>query len=210
MGRYLDMIPKTLLAFLAIVGGIGFIILQDPPRTLCQSQVEVINKSEEKFLFENVKRKRLLAGKKEGALSTKYERLRDQCDDTNDPGGCYELFQELKKFLHDLDSLTAECSTALADTKVYSLALSQSLEKMVRIAWGSAPPASYTVKFGWLDKADLTLFFRLKDRYVTFYGDEGWSKFRERIMQSLPGAKDLSRNQIWDLSIFSENCARYP
>jgi hypothetical protein len=214
MGQFLEMIPKNILAFAAIVGGILFIVFViQPPHTLCDSQVEVINKAQENFLAENARSKRLLSGKTDKALSTRYERLRDQCDATNDPGGCYELFQEMRTFLRDLNSLTAECSTALANSGPYGKALRETLERMVRIAWGSAPPASYTVKFGWLDASDINLFCRLKDRYVTFYGEDGangWERFRENLMQSLPGAKDLPRNQIWDLSIFSTVCARYP
>lgn len=196
------MIPKNLLAFLAIVGGIAFIILSQPPHSLCDSQLEVINSSQRKFLFKDPKSKQI--------LTTKYEILRDHCKMTNNPGGCYELFQELKNMLHDLATLTKECSSAVSDIKEYKRALWEPIEIMVRLGWGEAPPASYTAKFGWLDPADLSLFCRMKDRITTFYGDSGWENFREKMMRELPGAKDLPRNQVWDLSIFSENCARYP
>jgi hypothetical protein len=210
MGHFFAMLPKTLLAFCAIAAGTIFIIMAQPPHSLCDSQIEVINKGQQKFLFEDEKSKRLLAGKKEGNLTTKYERLRDQCDLTNDSGGCYEYFQEMRAFLRDLNSLTTECAPVVGEIGTYRKALVESLEKIVRIAWGPAPPTSYNVKFSWLDSSDINLFCRMKDRYLSFYGDEAWEAFRTRISQQLPGAKDLTPTQIWDLSIFSESCARHP
>ncbi len=62
----------------------------------------------------------------------------------------------------------------------------------------------------WLDTADIALFCQLKSRIMAFYGEDSWVALRERMMRDLPGAKDLPRNQVWDLSLFSENCARYP
>jgi len=204
MDRILAMIPKNLLAFTAILGGIAFIILSQPPHSLCDSQIEIINAAQAKFLFKDPKSQKV--------LTTRYTNLREQCKLTNDPGGggCYEWFHELRTMLRDLGTLTNACANALADTKEYKVAVTEGLEKIVQIAWGSAPPASYTVKFNWLDASDITLFCRLKDRYILFYGDTAFEQLRERMMAELPGAKDMARNQIWDLSIFSENCAKYP
>ena len=211
MGNFFASLSKTLLATSAIVLGTAFIILfVRPLHSLCDSQIEVLDKAQQKFLFENEKSKRLLAGKKEGKLSTKYQRLRDQCDLTNDPGGCYEYFQEMRAYLRDMNSLTKECAPVVGGIGVYGTPLVETLEKFVRIAWGPAPPASYNVKFNWLDASDLNLFCRLKDRYISFYGDDAWEAFRTRVSASLPGAKDLNLNQIWDLSLFSESCLRHP
>lgn len=211
MGNFLATLPKNLLAILAIAGGTIFIIFfVQPPHSLCDSQLEVINKSQASFLFENEVSKRKLAGKKEGPLTTKFQRLSDQCNLTNDPGGCYELFQEMRVLLRDLNTVTKECNAAVGEVTVYKRAVRETLDKMVRIAWGSAPPASYNVKFNWLDASDLNLFCRLKDRYIAFYGEDSWEDFRKELNAKLPGSKDLTPNQIWDLSIFSENCARHP
>jgi hypothetical protein len=78
------------------------------------------------------------------------------------------------------------------------------------LAWGETPPTAYHAKFGWLDTADVSLYCGLKTRIIAFYGDPAWSAFREKMMKELPGAKDLARNQVWDMSLFSENCSRYP
>lgn len=202
MDRLLAVLPKNVLALLLIVGGIVLIVLFQPPHSVCDSQIEVVNKNQQSFLFKDPKSKQI--------LTSKYERLRDHCKVTNNPGGCYELFQELKTMSHDLGTLPAECGSAVRGTVQYDRALKESAEMMVRLAWGEAPPSSYSAKFGWLEISDITLFCRLKDRLFAFYGEDWWNTFRERMMLDLPGAKDLARNQVWDLSLFSENCARYP
>ena len=201
MDRFLSLIPKNLLAFLAIAGGIAFIVLEQPPHTVCDSQLEVINTAQTRFLMKN---------KSEKISTTRYERLRDHCRATNSPGGCYELFQELKTLLHDLGMLTKECAPVVSDIKEYKTALQESVELMVRLAWGEAPPSTYSAKLGWLDTADMSLFCRLKGTIVGLYGESWWTNFRERMMRELPLAKDMPRNQVWDLSIVSENCSRYP
>ena len=202
IGRILALIPKNLLAFLAIVGGIAFIIAQQHPHTLCDSQTEVIRQNQQRFLYKDPKAIKI--------ETTLYQKLRDQCIKTNDPGGCYEWFQELRTMNHDLGTLTSECATALADEKEYSTAVKEPIKYMAQIAWGTAPPSSYMAKFGWLDTADITLFCHLRDRYIIFYGEDAWEAFRTKLMLDLPGAKDLPRNQVKDLTILNENCARYP
>ena len=191
-----------MLAFLAIVAGTAFIILSRPPHSVCDSQMEVINTAEASFLFKDPKTKLNPA--------TTYERLRDQCKTGNSPGGCYEFFQELKTLMHDLGTLTAECSSYVAGVTEYKRAMWESISIIVRLAWGEHPPASYASKWGWLDTADISLFCALQARITEFYGKDAWDGFREQTMRDFPGSKDLPRNQIWDLSIFSENCARFP
>ena len=202
MNKLYDLFPKGVLAFLLISGGILGIIISSPPHSLCDSQLEVVNKSQQKFLFREPAAKKI--------ISTKYERLREHCKRTNNPGGCYELFQELRVMVHDLATLSGECSSAMSSTSEYKRALWESAELIVLLAWGEKPPAAYTSKLGWLEVSDITLFCRMHDRIAALYGENAWVLFRERMMRELPGAKDLTRNQVWDLSIFSENCARYP
>ncbi len=198
----MSLIPKNLLAFLAIAGGIAFIIISQPPHSLCDSQLVVIQNAQRRFLFKDPTKKQV--------TSTKYERLRDQCKATNNPGGCYEFFQELKVMLHDLGTLTNECWSAVGDIAEYKRALWEPIELLIRLGWGESPPISYSSKYGWLEIADLSLFCKLKTQITRFYGETEFVNFRERIMRDLPGANALDRNKIWELSLFSENCARYP
>jgi hypothetical protein len=84
------------------------------------------------------------------------------------------------------------------------------MELLLRVAWGTKPPDAYHAKFGWLDTADISLFCKLKTRIISFYGEPAWNAYREKMMKELPGAKDIARETVWDLSLFSENCSRYP
>jgi len=202
MDKLLATVPKNMLAFLAIVGFILLIALVQPPASVCDSQLEIIQHSQRHFLFPDPKSKLV--------KTTKFEKLRDQCKITNSPGGCYELFQKMKTFLHDLGTMGGECASAVGDVSEYKRAMIETADLMVRLAWGDAPPSAYHAKFGWLDTADISLYCTLKARLISTYGDEFWNGFREKMMKDLPGAQTLPRNQIWDMSIFSENCARYP
>lgn len=210
MDALLRVIPKNLIAFLAITGGILFIVLSQPPHTVCDSQLEVIKKAQEKFLYKDPKSKKV--------NTTRYQTLYDHCKITNNPGGCYELFQEMKVLLYDLGTLSSECSGPLGAVPEHKRALWDVTELLIRLAWGDKPPESYHAKFGWLDTADVSLYCRLKERIIAFYGDAAWTRFREPYLnpknqnnvKELPGSKDMTRNQIWDMSLLSENCARYP
>jgi hypothetical protein len=203
MDALLRVIPKNMLAFLAIAGGILFwVVIYDPPHTVCDSQLEAVKKTQAKFLYKDPKAKKI--------NTTRYQTLYDNCKVTNQPGGCYELFREMKRLLEDLSNLSRECGAELGAVAEHKKALWDVMDLLLRIAWGTQPPGAYHAKFGWLDTADISLFCSLKNRITTFYGELAWSTFREKMMKELPGAKDLAREQVWDLSLFSENCSRYP
>jgi len=205
MNQFLASVPKNILAFVAIAAGIVFIILSQPPASVCDQQIEVIKTAQTNFLYKDE-----FFPKSKVIKTTKYEYLRDRCKQTNDPGGCYELFQEMKILLHDLNTLTSACASAAGSLAPVRRALWETLDLMVRLAWGEKPPESYSTKLGWLDSADVNLYCKLKDKAQLIFGESQWDRFREKLMVELPGAKELPRNQVWDLSLFSENCARYP
>ena len=196
-------LPKNILAFLAIAGGILLILVINPPYTVCESQLEAVKKAQQSFLYKEKPNSAVLK-------TTKYQYLRDRCKSTNDPGGCYELFRGVRILLEDMNALSQACGPAAGNAGEIHKALWETVELLLRLAWGEKPPEGRMAKFGWLDVADTTLFCKLKTRITSIYGEESWVAFREKMMADLPGAKLLTRNQIWDLSLFSENCARYP
>jgi hypothetical protein len=202
MDKILAAIPKNTLAFLAIVGGIIFIILAEPPKSVCDAQIEVIKKSQQKFLYKDPKSKMV--------KTTRYQTRLAFCKDRNDPGACYELFHDMRSFLRDLSNVPTDCSGAVGAVSEFKKAMWDSMTLIVQLAWGDKPPASYNAKFGWLDTADITLYCQLKNSLQMIYGETAWDNYREKMMKELPGAKELPRNQVWDMALFSENCARYP
>ena len=203
MNNFLRTLPKNMTAFLAIAGGIALILIINPPHTVCESQIEIVRKAQRSFLWREKPNSEILK-------TTKYEYLRDRCKGSNDPGGCYELFHGVRVLLEDMNSLGQVCGPKAGDLNEIRKALWDTIELLLRLAWGEKPPTLASMKFGWLDVADVTLFCKLKTRITTTYGDDQWVAFRERMMGELPGAKAMTRNQIWEMSLFSENCARYP
>lgn len=230
MDKFLAQFSKNTLAVVSIVAGIFFIVfVLDPPKSVCDTQMTFIKTSQRLLLFKDTAKKGMkaknicyrkvdpliLAQKKdkleeEPYECTKFESLRDRCRRTNDPGGCYELFNSVRILLTDLDTLTRDCSGAAGSVPEVKNAMKDTLDLVVRLAWGEKPPSAYNAKFGWLDSADVSLYCKLKARYQNTYGDTVWNKYRDELMKDLPGANELPHNQVWEMSIFSENCARYP
>lgn len=203
MDRFFSVFPKSLLAVLVIGGGIFFIISSDPPHTVCESQTEVFRVAQNRFLFVDPKQKPKVT-------IAKYRALVDRCKSANTPGGCYELFQEARMLIRDLEAVPSECATVIGAITEVKTALWELTELLVRLGWGDKPPVTYHQKFAWLDTSDISLFCRLKKRLVESYEELAFQEFRERIFKDLPGSKDMPREQVWDMTIFSENCAKYP
>ncbi len=229
MDKFLSQFSKSTLAVVSIVGGILFIVLSQPPVSVCDTQMQFIQTSQKLLLYKDTAKKGVRAkhicyrkvdplislGKSENRAEeeyacSKFESLRDRCKKTNDPGGCYELFNNVKVLLTDLDTLTRECPSAAGSVPEVQKAMWDTMNLLVRLAWGEKPPSAYHAKFGWLDTADISLFCKLKARIQNTYGESSWNKYRDKMMKELPGANNLARNEVWDLSIFSENCGRYP
>lgn len=202
MDRIFTIIPKWFLATVVIGGGIAFLVLYDPPHTVCESQIEVFKEAQKRLLFLDPKRKKI--------ETTKFRELINHCKITNNPGGCYELFQETKTMLRDTQAVPSDCASVLGELKEVKSALWEVEELLVRLAWGEKPPGTYYQKFGWLDTADVSLYCQLKTAISRTYGESSWEGFREKMFKQLPGADKMSRNAIWDMTLFSENCARYP
>jgi hypothetical protein len=205
MDKFLAGIPKNILAVGAVALGIAFFLINDPPRTVCDSQIEAFKTAQADFLY---KEKNFPKAKK--LTTRRYQYMHDLCRDSNNPGGCYEYFSLVRNLLRDLEAFPEECSTTPRKISEVDFVLKKTMEMMVRIAWGEQPPTAYHAKFNWLDTADIALYCKIKSYFIRIYGNPSWDAFQNKLMLDLPGAKDLPRNQIWDMSLFSENCARYP
>ena len=184
-----------------IAGGVLALVIFNPPHTVCDAQNAAFKESQKNFLY--------LDPKNKVKKKTKYEDMIAQCKTTNTPGGCYELFRDLKRMIADLKNVPQECSSATGSLSEVKKAIWDSTELLVEIAWGAKPPQTYYEKFAWLDSADLALFCSLKSSVENLYGGSAWVNFRERMFKELPGAKDLPRNQAWEYMILSVNCAKY-
>lgn len=201
MGNWLAQIPKIWLIIGSFTIGIGYIVLSDPPKGVCDAQMDVFKKIQKEFLY--------LDPKKEFIKTTGFMREYERCQSTNAPGGCYELFDKTKKFLADVEAIPKECVDKVRGESAIKETIVKAFDLMVRIAWGSKPPELYNEKFKWLDSSDMALFCRLKKNYDFILGNEALAKKRESYFEELPGAKALPRQKAWESMILSENCSRY-
>ena len=107
LDQFIASLPKTVLALIVIVVGFVAIVAYDPPRTVCDSQVELFKQQQKDFLYGNDG----TTGSKQAAFATP---MYSRCQEANGPGGCFELFMRLKKMNQDLDLVPKQCAEAIA------------------------------------------------------------------------------------------------
>ena len=201
MIEWLKSLPKVMFVTLVLGAGVLFIVISDPPRNLCDSQIDVLNADTNRFLGSDPQ--------KPSQATSNYVRLRDICKSTNTPGGCYEFFSELKKMVKEMRAVSPECQKKITSSGAVIGAVWESLDLLARIAWGNEPPLTAAVRAGWLDAADLNLFCELKTQVLRIHSEERWNSFVEGYFKSLPGADKLPRSDVWQRMLFSTNCASY-
>lgn len=201
MDELLRTLPPRLIAICAIVIGLIVILLSDPPKTVCDTQLEVFRESQKSFLYSNQK--------KEVTFRPGVEKAVEACKMHPGPGGCYELFDQMKRVADDLRNIPQACAADAGGVAEIRRALWQTLELMVLLAWGDKPPLTYVQRYGWLDSSDVALFCRLKHQAIAFYGNEEWQAFRVRVSRKFPDATTLSPEQIWQRSLLSTTCENF-
>ena len=192
--------PKGLVAFVFISIGIIFIILNDPPKTVCDAEVEVFIKDHKAFLAPNPKSTKKLS---------QYDVQRETCKRANGPGGCYELFTQIRKLIHSVQGAPRDCRKQIANIPQVKKALWQTSRLFVQLAWGAEPPTSTYEKVGWFDYSDINLFCRMQDRMKELYGARAWHGLQEEMFVKLPKAKTIQRERAWSLMLLSVKCSQY-
>lgn len=198
MNNFFNSLPKTILAVLALVVGFVFIILNDPPKSVCSVQLGLFKEAQKRFLYTETKN-----NVKRAALVEEQLQI---CRASNSPGGCNELFFNLKRLNKDLDSVPSQCASTIGGETEVSNYLWKSYRLMVELAWGAKPPSGYERRFSWFDAADLALFCDLKENLIRLYGEDRHRNFQEEMFQSLPQASMLTRDQVWQRTILSVRC----
>jgi hypothetical protein len=201
LDNLLRSLPKGVLAFIAIIVGSILILFNDPPRTVCDVQLDLFKSSEQNFLFEseknNVKRPADITG------------LMQTCRNANAPGGCTELFSGFKRLTEDLRNIPSSCAETAGQVSEIKKWAWEGLRLYVEIAWGEKPPENFGSKMSWLNSADMAVFCDLKMRVIEIYGQDKFLEFQEALMKELPQANTLSREQVWELSILSSRCEAF-
>lgn len=195
-------LPKTLLAVIFIGAGIVFIILNDPPHTFCDTQVEKFKQAQKGFLYKN---KEDVRAKKYGKL----DRTRLACQKEGAPGTCYEYFIQLKRLLKGFRILSQDCVQQIYATSKVKKTLSSALTLMTALAWREEVLTGQVSKFNWLTRADLSLFCQIKNKYIIQYGQEGYQLLENQILNQLPLKAKIPMELLKKRTILSEPCQLY-
>ncbi len=176
-------------------------VLFNPPHSICKTHMDLFEESLQGLIY----------SKTEGAVirPAKYGDLLDRCKGSNTPGGCFELFQVWRAFHHQAKKIPKECSSDLGSRAEVRKILDEGPELLTLLAWGSEPPKSALLKYGWLEASNLALYCDLKDLHLALYGKESWLQFQTKMFQTLPGADKLVRAQAWELMILSSRCEQW-
>ena len=205
LDRWLATASRSTLAFIAIAAGIIFIVLSNPPQTICDQQVAAFEQNQKEFLFTpapQVEPGETPTGARRGRA---YSQLYSLCRANSGPGGCYELFASLHRMIRALNAATSDCEEKMGEVGQVRRVLWSSVDFMVRAAWGSKPPAMVDRR-GWLDTADVALYCQMKQKIISYYGKDEWDRYRETLFTHLPGVKGLSRQDAWPLMLVSQDC----
>lgn len=203
LDQLLSSLPKTVLAIgVMIIALVVFRQIQ-PPRSICDAQIEIFRDSQKKFLYASVPNSEGIA------LPSNIKRFTDVCKGDNSPGGCFELFLGLRKMAVDIKNIPDQCAEKASEEPEIDNWLWKSLKLMVQIAWGDRAPASYLQKNGWYDASEVTLFCDLRRQAIRIYGNERFSEWQETALKDLPKAEQFSREQVWQRNILSTACDLY-
>lgn len=202
MEQFFSSLPKPVLAIGAILIGFAFIILNDRPRTVCDTQLDVVKESQQEFLF-------FQRGAGGATQPAQVMGLISRCKEDNSPGGCFELFQKLKRMQADLVNIPNECAEDAMNIGQLKGGLLQGMNLMAKVAWGEKGPTSFMKRNGWLDASDVALFCDLKKSAIRMMGQEAFEAWRDSAIAALPGSDVLEGDQPYQRSLYSAPCSEY-
>lgn len=211
--QQLAQMPKMLLAFLAIAGTVIFLFVFNPPHTICDTQTEGTK--------ENLVGPIFPATVKKNVMQPTIKAAQENCKTGRSAGACYEYFSILRMVAKQIDNGSPECRAQILSISEIQKTLKDGVEIMALSAWGSQPPASPQLRFGWMQESELAIFCYIKGTYEKSLGEEAWSALRLQINKKFPGepsttsdlgvdplkaSATMSDNDIWTKSIFSVRC----
>ena len=200
LNQLLVSLPKAFIATVLIALGIIFIIFNDPPHTVCRTQIENFKDVQIGVLY------------KDSSIKTRtkplLEVLIDTCKKYSTPGSCYGLFSKIRVFVQDFRLVSGDCRKEFSSLSKVRKTLFGVYGLMIRLAWGDTPPKHYN-KLAWLSDVDMSLFCMLKERIIYFYGRDALLNLERKTFKLLPGAENMSKNNIREMALVSENCTRY-
>lgn len=191
----LNKIPRHILVIIVLGAGALLIFLGDPPKDICDTQVDVFFQSQ-KGNMTSLK----------GAVSGFWKRSAKYCSEAKTLGGCAEFHSSVKNILRDIDITSYECIPRLLEQEGLLSTLQNSMSLMVKLAWGEAPPELGPSVYGWMSMQELGIYCRLKLYLERALGEEKWEVFARGVIKKLPQSDQLSFQESFDRSLFSVRC----
>jgi len=176
---------KVVLTLAVVIAGI---ILVKPMTSPCSGEIQLFNETTQN-------------------LAANYRKLLSRCKDDPTIGGCIQFVEFVSNFNKKVKDVGPQCAPELKDIKSVQAIIPQSIEVMTKVAWGSQSPQSPTLKYGPFETAQVAQFCRLKTSYKNIFGDEALNGLINQLLNDLPGAEALGRNETWARSILSDRCA---
>ena len=191
-------LPRFLLVSLLIGFGVFFILINDPPHTFCDTQIDDFKKHQQGLLYDNPNDFR--------NVKSSLKRNKNLCERENAPGACYDYFFYLRKLLKNIDALSDKCAPMIYKSADIRNAFSEALILITALAWDPETLKGSTNKYKWLTRPDLILFCSLKNRFKNYYGENSYQMLEKKILSLLPVENKVYPQILRKSSLLSEPC----
>jgi hypothetical protein len=121
-------------------------------------------------------------------------------------GGCVALFEIIRRLQQAYDDVRLPCRASLTDDPTTKQWIQNSMDILVRAAWGPRPPVNRFYARGWLENNHVMSFCKLKGSLIEIGGEQAWAVFVDKALSELPGAASLGRDETWARSLMSDPC----
>lgn len=199
MKKLLDSVPKLVLGPILVIIAIIYFTLQDPPKTICDTQFETFRseKDVEKYYFGYEKNKiKIPAGIQQDI---------DSCQKSNSPGACYDWMEGIKKLITYTKNIPAQCGERFDEIEPIGKWFAQSVFIYSQISWNNTTSVRDGL-FNWLDDDDQAIFCRLKVEYIRLFGAEAWKTQENKNVQELMRLKKMDQKRVRERTILSHRC----
>lgn len=180
-------LPRALLASLLIGGGIIYLLMTDPPHSICDTQLENFSSK----------------------ASSRLNSKKITCQSEGGPGSCYEYFAEIRGLFQDFKLVSEDCAPLLYSQAQIRQTLAGALTLMTALAWREEALSGKVSKYNWLGSADMSLFCKVKQEYIFRYGREAYKALESQILSQLPLEQKVSPAFLRKKTILSEPCQSY-